>query len=896
YLSHSGVIQLFLQRKALVELCGQNLRESKLPVNLVEPEVTLKFSGLFSKHAGDLSLALLNIKSGVCVIFSTQTLLPVSTIIEVKSMKVGDFSNLGYRQLKIQLRSGQPHELNENSSAKAQPQVSSVLRSELELIRDNVRRAKVQILDMDRELAKLSWKLGSENPKGDPDLVRNIIGRCEDANESAREDRTDWTITFSDPVLFQDWVLLPMCVDGMAMEQKVSVHVISPRNRSFQVLKEGNKSGQWTIAIQATLIVGYSGQMQGCLHWKVDSGFRQQLFEIPRLKIPPIEMTKTALRVALPFLNCIQLGLVNRAGSDLKDTLQALGLDEISNDLFAESSNRYHGPAFVKLAQPRPQSRMSLPSEACFFGEKCFRKNPHHFREYSHPHLVALIAQFGTTDPPQTKSIEVAHKVILIQLKMLRELFPSLVKAKRDSPPVKRSKLDPESSQVAANSTEKKSLILRKLESAAPFYFFLTKVKDSPQTHRDLRSVYITELLHPSLGTIKKSLQINFMIEWAWLQMNYEETGNQASDKPLLLIYGDDNPELMPVGNLPSNVRAQRVKPRYPFGTHHTKMMLFHYDDGSVRVVVSTANLIGSDWTNRTQGLWISPRCPTLPSSSASSNLAELGESRTRFKASLLRYLKYYELSALREYIEAVKQCDFSAVNVFLIASVPNSHRGPDLNLWGQKALANRLKQNIKTDIGHWPLIMQCSSIGSLGPAPESWLRGELAQSMCTTGQISSGTSPNVKLIYPSRQNVMDSYDGILGGGCLPYSQKTHLKQPWLRDYLHEWRCDIRHRSRAMPHIKCYTRINPEGDKAAYFLLTSANLSKAAWGSFNKAKDGLMIMSYEAGVLFLPQFVTGQAWFNLENQFNLPYDWPLKKYEAGVKPWFMDYLRTALAD
>ena len=51
---------------------------------------------------------------------------------------------------------------------------------------------------------------------------------------------------------------------------------------------------------------------------------------------------------------------------------------------------------------------------------------------------------------------------------------------------------------------------------------FLTKVKDSPETHKDLNSIYITELLHPSLGKLKRSLQINFMVEWDWLKMNYE--------------------------------------------------------------------------------------------------------------------------------------------------------------------------------------------------------------------------------------------------------------------------------------------------------------------------------------------------------------------------------------
>ena len=31
------------------------------------------------------------------------------------------------------------------------------------------------------------------------------------------------------------------------------------------------------------------------------------------------------------------------------------------------------------------------------------------------------------------------------------------------------------------------------------------------------------------------------------------------------------------------------------------KMMVFAYEDESVRVVVHTANLVGSDWENRTQ-------------------------------------------------------------------------------------------------------------------------------------------------------------------------------------------------------------------------------------------------------------------------------------------------------
>jgi hypothetical protein len=58
---------------------------------------------------------------------------------------------------------------------------------------------------------------------------------------------------------------------------------------------------------------------------------------------------------------------------------------------------------------------------------------------------------------------------------------------------------------------------------------FFTKVKDSPATLKDLRSIYMTDLLHPRLGDLKRSLQINFMVEWEWLKMNYEVTKNDVS-------------------------------------------------------------------------------------------------------------------------------------------------------------------------------------------------------------------------------------------------------------------------------------------------------------------------------------------------------------------------------
>ena len=322
---------------------------------------------------------------------------------------------------------------------------------------------------------------------------------------------------------------------------------------------------------------------------------------------------------------------------------------------------------------------------------------------------------------------------------------------------------------------------------------------------------------------------------------------------------------------------------RFPFGKHHTKMMIFRYNDQSVRIIISTANLIGSDWENRTQGVWVGPKCPLLKN-------GDNGDSKTGFKSSLLRYLNFYQLSPLKPYIDSIKQCDFSSVNVFFLGSVPNSHKSLDLKLWGWRQLSEILRRNIPPEMSKWPLILQCSSIGSLGHNENVWFRDEIGRALAATGKMTSDV-PEMSMIYPCKNDVMNSYDGILGGGCLPYSRKTHEKQPWLQKYLCRWRADNSNRSRAMPHIKTYTRVSEDLTKSAFFVMSSANLSKAAWGQSNKARDSLQIQSYEAGVLFLPRFLVGKDYFELGKDLDLPYDLPLRPYHSNDSSWFFEYLR-----
>jgi tyrosyl-DNA phosphodiesterase 1 len=62
-----------------------------------------------------------------------------------------------------------------------------------------------------------------------------------------------------------------------------------------------------------------------------------------------------------------------------------------------------------------------------------------------------------------------------------------------------------------------------------------------------------------------------------------------------------------------------------------------------------------------------------------------------------------------------------------------------------------------------------------------------------------------------------------------------------------------------MPHIKSFACYSSDYKKLYWFLLTSANLSKAAWDKLEKKETQIFIMSYEIGVLFLPSFVSSNV-------------------------------------
>ncbi|KAF2986216.1 hypothetical protein EK904_009744 [Melospiza melodia maxima] len=437
----------------------------------------------------------------------------------------------------------------------------------------------------------------------------------------------------------------------------------------------------------------------------------------------------------------------------------------------------------------------------------------------------------------------------------------------------------------------------------SPFRFFLTKVRGIERNYNS-GALHIKDILSPLFGTLISSAQFNYCIDVGWLVRQYPQ---EFRKKPLLIVHGErreSKAELIAQARPYENISFCQAKLDIAFGTHHTKMMLLLYEEG-LRVVIHTSNLIADDWHQKTQGIWLSPLYPRLPEGASG------GESATNFKSDLISYLAAYNSPALKEWIDLIQEHDLSETRVFLLGSTPGRYQGSDKEKWGHFRLRKLLKEHAVPIPESWPLVGQFSSIGSMGADGSKWLCSEFQDSLVAAGSsvtafrkcdvpIHLGTEVELivaESIFHSRVKVIAVVN--LAGQCLRNgTQAESIK----------WSAEVTGRTHAMPHIKTYMRLSPDFQKIAWFLVTSANLSKAAWGALEKNGSQLMIRSYELGVLFLPSaFGLDKGYFHVGREklterkdsatyFPVPYDLPPEKYGSKDQPWIWNIPYTDAPD
>ncbi|KAK6917354.1 Tyrosyl-DNA phosphodiesterase I [Dillenia turbinata] len=392
-----------------------------------------------------------------------------------------------------------------------------------------------------------------------------------------------------------------------------------------------------------------------------------------------------------------------------------------------------------------------------------------------------------------------------------------------------------------------------------PLTFRLLRVKGLP-AWANTSSVSIDDIIQ---GDILIAVLSNYMVDIDWL---LPACSTLKKVPNVLVIHGEGD---RTVNHMKRNKPANWIlhKPPLPisYGTHHSKAMLLVYAQG-VRVIIHTANLIYVDWNNKSQGLWMQD----FPWKKDQSDHGK----GCGFETDLVDYLSALKWPEFKVNLPThgsfkinpsfFKSFDYSSAAVRLIASVPGYHTGENLNKWGHMKLRNVLQEcTFDKEFQKSPLVYQFSSLGSLD---DKWM-AELASSM-SSGLSEDKTPLGLgipQIIWPTVEDVRCSLEGYAAGNAIPSPQKN-VEKELLKKYWAKWKASDTGRCHAMPHIKTYTRYS--GQSLAWFLLTSANLSKAAWGALQKNNSQLMIRSYELGVLFLPSVVKRDSGFSCTDRGN----------------------------
>ncbi|XP_057962468.1 tyrosyl-DNA phosphodiesterase 1 isoform X2 [Malania oleifera] len=375
-----------------------------------------------------------------------------------------------------------------------------------------------------------------------------------------------------------------------------------------------------------------------------------------------------------------------------------------------------------------------------------------------------------------------------------------------------------------------------------PLTFRLLRVQGLP-AWANTSSVSIGDVVQ---GEVVLAVLSNYMVDIDWL---ISACPTLKKVPHVLVIHGEGDGTLDHMKrNKPANWILHKPPLPISYGTHHSKAMLLVYPRG-VRVIIHTANLIYVDWNNKSQGLWMQD-FPWKDQGDMSKGCG--------FENDLIDYLSALKWPEFPANLPSLgnfninpsffKKFDYGSSAVRLIASVPGYHTGPNLKKWGHMKLRTVLQECIfDKEFHRAPLVYQFSSLGSLD---EKWM-AELAFSM--SAGISEDKKPlglgDPLIIWPTLEDVRCSLEGYAAGNAIPSPMKN-VEKEFLKKYWAKWKAGHSGRGCAMPHIKTYTRYN--GQELAWLLLTSANLSKAAWGALQKNNSQLMIRSYELGVLFLP--------------------------------------------
>ncbi|CAL2042269.1 unnamed protein product [Caenorhabditis brenneri] len=279
-------------------------------------------------------------------------------------------------------------------------------------------------------------------------------------------------------------------------------------------------------------------------------------------------------------------------------------------------------------------------------------------------------------------------------------------------------------------------------------------------------SLSLNEIL--SITRPLKSLHCSFMIESDYLMNCYPQS---IRSNPITLVVGEpDVKDLRRSMHAYKNVTVIGASLPIPYGTHHSKLSILEGEDGKIHVIVSSANIISEDWEFKTQQFWYGYGVKKETVEQVT---------RSEFQNDLIEYLGYYP-SSMNSWTELIKCADFSEVKDRLIFSVPGYHKAKKNSL-GHMALRSILIDRFPFDpnfvhTDRTTFFCQCSSIGSLGPTPANWFRGQFLKSLEGAATPPQNKPARMFVLFPRVEDVRMSAEGYAGGKSVPYRNSVHRK------------------------------------------------------------------------------------------------------------------------
>ncbi|EPE33077.1 Phospholipase D/nuclease [Glarea lozoyensis ATCC 20868] len=459
-----------------------------------------------------------------------------------------------------------------------------------------------------------------------------------------------------------------------------------------------------------------------------------------------------------------------------------------------------------------------------------------------------------------------------------------------------------------------------KTRKDVPSPFQLTRIHDLPESS-NLSTVSLRDILGDPM--IAECWEFNYLHDLDFLMDAFDpDVKDLVKVNVVHGFWKSENPSrqrLKLQAEKYANVKLHTAYMPEMFGTHHSKMIIVIRHDDMAQVIIHTANMIEFDWKNMTQAVWRSPLLPKASSGSLTNatmlNL-EMGSGQ-KFKQDLLNYLRAYDTrrTICGSLVQELSKYDFSQVHGALIASVPGRH-GNDMNsgtLWGWPALKQALTA-VSVNEGSGEIVVQISSIATLGPT-DKWLN--MFFKALQASKKKEINDIKFSIIFPTAEEIRRSLNGYGSGSAIHTKTQSdaQVKQlRYLRPILSHWAGDVNSsyqessalndagRRRAAPHIKTYIRFgDSQCSSIDWMLVTSANLSKQAWGEAMNVGGDVRICSYEIGVLVWPELYGDGAVMIPTFKTDLPgsvksdaavvvgarmpYDIPLQPYSKDDIPW-----------